>query len=176
MGFPDSCVLLIDAENRKMDLNKRREFLKNTGKVAGFGLFAGAFGSVINSCEQDELPPKPKSGNEIDVDLAKDHPTLLNAGTHKVVTITGLNGEDPVIIKHNADGTFTVIDALCRHQNCNLEIPNSSDGIMTCFCHGATFSFVDGKSIDNKGYSTAKDLKNFTNVYNAAKKLLTITS
>lgn len=159
-----------------MNFNKRREFLKNTGKVAGFGLFAGAFGSVINSCEQDELPPIPKSGNEVDVDIAKDHPELLNPGSHKVALIAGINGTSPVIIKHNADDTFTVMDALCRHQDCNVELPNSSDGIMTCMCHGATFSFVDGKSIDNKGFSAAKDMKNYVNVYNASKKLLTITS
>lgn len=159
-----------------MNFNRRREFLINTGKVAGFGLFAGAFGSIINSCEQDELPPVAKPGNEVDVNIGKDHPTLLTPGSHKVESITGINGGDPVIIKHNADGTFTVMDALCRHQNCNVELPNTSDCIMTCLCHKATFSFVDGKSIDNKGFSTAKDMKNYVNVYNASKKLLTITS
>jgi nitrite reductase/ring-hydroxylating ferredoxin subunit len=159
-----------------MNFNNRREFLKATGKVAGFGLFAGAFGSVVTSCEQDEIPPRPKPGNEVDVDIAKDHPELLSPGSHKVVTIHGINGNDPVIIKHNADGTFIVMDALCRHNNCNVNLPDSSDGIMTCLCHGATFSFVDGKSIDNKGFSTAVDLTNYVNVYDAAKKLLTITS
>ena len=159
-----------------MNFNKRREFLINTGKVVGFGLFAGAFGSIINSCEQDELPPVTKPGNEIDVNIGKDHPELLSPGSHKVVTIIGINNDQAVIIKHNEDDTFTVMDSLCRHQNCDVELPKTSDNIMTCKCHGATFSFVDGKSIDNKGFSAAKDMKNYVNVYNASKKLLTITS
>ncbi|GAB1370609.1 hypothetical protein MASR1M45_06700 [Candidatus Kapaibacterium sp.] len=155
--------------------NKRREFLKATGKVAGFGLFAGAFSSVINSCEQDELPPKPKPGDSFDVDLTQ-YPKLQTPGNHEVLRFDKVNGGDPVIIKHNADGTFTVMDALCRHQNCNVSLPDTSDGLMTCLCHGATFSFVDGKSVDNKGFSTATDMTLYKTEYDAGKKILTISS
>lgn len=154
--------------------NKRREFLLNTGKVAGFGIFAGAFGSVINSCEQDELPPKPKPGDAYDLDLSL-HPELLSPGNHKVLTLDKVNGGEPVIIKHNADGTFLVMDAICRHQACNVELPSSSDGLMVCICHGATFSFTDGKVVDNKGFSVP-DMVIYLTEYDAGKKLLTITA
>jgi nitrite reductase/ring-hydroxylating ferredoxin subunit len=155
--------------------NKRREFLKSTGKVAGFGLFAGAFGSVINSCEQDELPPKPKPGDAYDLDLNL-HSELLSPGGNKVLSLDKINGGDPVLIKHLSDDTFIVMDAICRHQNCNVSIPDTSDGLMVCLCHGAVFSFEDGKVIDNKGFSAAKDMTIFNNVYDATKKLLTISA
>jgi nitrite reductase/ring-hydroxylating ferredoxin subunit len=157
------------------EYNKRRKFLISTGKVAGFGLFAGAFSSVITSCEQDELPPKPPSGLTFEVDL-NVHTELLVAGGFKVLTIPKLNGGDPVVIKHNADDTFLVIDGLCRHQNCNLEMPATVEGSMRCICHSATYSLADGKVIDNKGFSTAVDLASYKNEYNSSKKILTITS
>lgn len=155
--------------------NNRREFLINTGKVAGFGLFAGAFGTVINSCEQDELPPKPKPGDAYDLDLNL-HTELLTPGSHKVLSLDKINSGQPILIKHQADGTFLVMDAICRHQNCNISIPASSNELMVCLCHGATFSYDDGKVVDNKGFSTAKDLIHFKNEYDAAKKLLTISA
>ncbi|MDT3738210.1 MAG: Rieske 2Fe-2S domain-containing protein [Candidatus Kapabacteria bacterium] len=153
--------------------NKRREFLITTGKVAGFGLFAGAFSSVITSCEQDELPPKPKPGESVDLDLTQ-YPTLLVAGSAEVITIEKINGGSPILVKHNADGTFTVMDALCRHQNCNLILPGTSEGMLVCACHQATYSYADGKVIDNKGFATAVDLQNFIAVYDAGKKILNI--
>lgn len=151
--------------------NKRREFLKNTGKVAGFGLFAGAFGSVITSCEQDELPPRPKPGDAFDLDL-NNHPELLTPGNHKVLKEAKVNGGDPFIVKHNADGTFLVMDALCRHQACNVEI-KGNDNLMVCMCHQATFEFSTGKVIDNKGFSVP-DMKVYQTEYDSGKKLLTI--
>ncbi|MBX3045315.1 MAG: Rieske 2Fe-2S domain-containing protein [Candidatus Kapabacteria bacterium] len=154
------------------DINKRREFLKNTGKVAGFGLFAGAFGSMITSCEQDELPPKPISGERVDFDTNL-HPQLSSPGSHKIVKIDKVNGDDPVIVKHNPDSTWLVMDAICRHQACNVELPNSSDGVMTCICHQATFSFTDGKVIDNKGFNVP-DMQVFETEYNSGNKILTI--
>lgn len=157
------------------EYNKRREFLKSSGKVAGFGIFAAAFSSVINSCEQDELPPKPPSGLSFQVDL-NTHPELLAIGGFKVLTIDKLNGGDPVIIKHNPDDTFMVIDGLCRHQNCNLEMPSDPNGNMVCMCHHAVFSLVDGKVVDNKGFSTAADLTHYKTEYNSSNKILTITS
>lgn len=153
--------------------NKRREFLITTGKVAGFGLFAGAFSSVITSCEQDELPAKPKPGESVDLDLTQ-YPNLLAAGTYEVITIAKINGGAPVLVKHNADDTFTVMNALCRHQNCNLILPGTSEGLLVCACHSATYSFTDGKVIDNKGFAAAVDLTNFTAVYDAGKKILNI--
>jgi nitrite reductase/ring-hydroxylating ferredoxin subunit len=152
--------------------SNRREFLKNTGKVAGFGMFAAAFGTVVNSCEQDELPPRPKPGESYDLDLSL-HPELSSPGSHKVLRLDKVNGGDPVIVKHNADGTFFVMDAICRHQTCNVELPDTSDGLMVCLCHQATFSFTDGKVVDNKGYSVP-DMAVFRTEYDASKKLLTI--
>ena len=78
------------------------------------------------------------------------------------------------MVKHNADGTFTVMDALCRHQNCNLILPGTSEGMLVCACHQATYSYADGKVIDNKGFATAVDLQNFIAVYDAGKKILNI--
>ncbi len=151
--------------------NKRREFLITTGKVAGFGLFAGAFSSVITSCEQDELPPKPPPGANIVVDI-NSHPDLLATGTHKLFSHPQLNSGAPVVIKHLENDVFFVMDGVCRHAGGNVEIRTPSND-MRCIVHSAIFSFDNGKVLDNKGLNVP-DMKIFETEYNAANKLLTI--
>jgi nitrite reductase/ring-hydroxylating ferredoxin subunit len=161
-------------ENKKMnEFNKRREFLITTGKVAGFGLFAGAFSSIITSCEQDELPPKPPPGANIVVDI-NSHPEILASGTYKIFSDPKLqlNAGSPVIIKHLENDVFFVMDGVCRHNGGNVDIRTPSND-MICNLHSAIFSFEDGKVLDNKSFNVP-DMKIFETEYNAANKLLTI--
>lgn len=123
--------------------NKRREFLKKTGTVFTFGVFASSFASIINSCEQDEVIPAPEP-ETVDVNLSP-YPALATPGGFALVKVTKKDGTKlDVIIKRIDMTTFVVLDTLCRHQGCTVTLPDSADKDIICYCHNVTFDMNSG--------------------------------
>lgn len=123
--------------------NQRREFLKKTGTVFTFGVFASSFASIINSCEQDEVIPAP-APETVDVNLSP-YTALAAPGGFALVKVTKKDGTKlDVIIKRIDTSTFVVLDTLCRHQGCTVTLPDSADKDIICYCHNVTFDMNSG--------------------------------
>lgn len=123
--------------------NKRREFLKKTGTVFTFGVFATSFASIMNSCEQDEVIPAPEP-ETVDVSLAP-YPQLATPGNFSLVKVTKKDGTKmDVIIKRIDMSTFVVLETICRHMGCTVTLPDSADKDIICNCHNVTFDMNTG--------------------------------
>ena len=130
--------------------NDRREFIKKAGAVFGIGVFGTSFATIINSCERDEVVKYEP--DTVDVDISQ-YPQLANIGGMAKVDVELDNGQiKTIVIRRDSETEFTVLDALCRHQNCIVNLPDSPDGKILCPCHQVTFNFDTGKVIDNKGF------------------------
>lgn len=126
----------------------RRDFILNTTKVVGAGLAISALPQVFQSCESEEVvvvDNRPPDTFYV-LDL-KPHPELLTPGSVKKVKIEGKNQNNPLIITHHKDGTFTVLDSICKHMNCAVDIPANSEGNIVCQCHPNNYSTKDGSLV-----------------------------
>ena len=102
--------------------NDRREFIKKAGAVFGIGVFGTSFATIINSCERDEVVKYEP--DTVDVDISQ-YPQLANIGGMAKVDVELDNGQiKTIVIRRDSETEFTVLDALCRHQNCIVNLPD----------------------------------------------------
>jgi len=119
----------------------RREFLKDI--TLGFGTIAvGTYSlSYLTACEaEDDGPVAPGKGDttaKITVDITKpENKNLATIGG--TIAITG-DKLDPsgILIIRTGEKTVTALSRKCTHKGCT--VPNFSNGVSTCPCHGAKF-------------------------------------
>lgn len=140
--------------------NQRRDFLKKAGTVVGIGVFASAFGSVITSCERDEIVPAPDP-ETIDLDMSK-YPQLATVGAMDIIEIQRKDGSPlKLFLKRASIDHFIVLEALCRHQVGPLVLPSTPEGSLRCVLHSATFNTDTGALINNPTSDTVPDLIKF---------------
>lgn len=121
----------------------RREFIVNNLKMAG-ALTLGTYAvSFLNSCSDSSNPASPNNSNaEITVNIAEAaNSNLQNIGGSIAIAGNDLDGKGILIIRKN-ETEFTALSRNCTHQGCT--IPNFSDGISTCPCHGSKFNTTGG--------------------------------
>lgn len=138
----------------------RRDFLKKAGTVFGVGIFAGAFGSVMTSCERDEIVAAPDP-ETIDLDMSK-YPQVSAVGSMAIIEIQRQDGSPlKLFLKRASEDHYIVLEALCRHQTGPLELPGTPGGSLRCIIHGATFNTDNGALINNPTSDTVPDLIKF---------------
>lgn len=132
----------------KDDKLKRRDFILNTTKLVGAGLAITTIPQVFQSCDSEEVVVvnnvPPDTFYELDL---TPHPELLTPGSVKKVKIEGKNQGNPLIIIHHKDGKFAVLDSICKHMNCAVDAPASSEETINCQCHPNKYSTVDGNLV-----------------------------
>ncbi len=97
--------------------------------------------SYLTACEdEDDGPVAPGTGDPtaiITVDISKSENSNLTkvGGT---IAITG-NKLDPsgILIVRTEEMSVTALNRKCTHQGCT--VPNFSNGVSTCPCHGSKF-------------------------------------
>jgi Rieske Fe-S protein len=156
--------------------NERREFIKKAGAVAAFGVFASSFASVINSCEQDQVKPAPaiKDPETVDVDIIK-FPALQTNGGSVATTVELKSGEKVSIYIHRIDDTnFSVLDPICKHAGCPVNLPSAPGADMICPCHDVHFSAVTG-AVTNSPIGAVNPMKTYKVFkYDAATNILKV--
>jgi nitrite reductase/ring-hydroxylating ferredoxin subunit len=140
-------------KKESIDTN-RRNFLKKTAGVVGFGIVATSFMPFLTSCEQDETPPKPDEGFFQEVNIAQ-YSQLSSPGGMLKITLQGINAGSPIVIYRFTEGAFLVLDGLCRHRNAELELPTAAHGELVCSLHKVTFSPETGEIINLNGQSAS---------------------
>lgn len=149
-----------------MEKNKdRRNFMKKAGTFLGLGILAPTIGTVATSCERDEVqvidPPPPTT---YDIDL-NEYPALKTVGGDAAFSLDLIdeNGEVyqklSIVAKRASEDEFWVLDALCRHQGCDVILPDSPDGDLVCPCHNVDFSFETGEVTNKPISDPVPDLK-----------------
>ncbi|GEM_PF-2948130 len=154
--------------------SNRRDFLLNTTKVIGAGLAIAAVPQLFTACESEELVTDMNTNvtTFYVLDLTP-HPELLVPGSIKKVKIDGKNADNPIVITHHKDGSFSVVNSICPHMNCAVNLPTDTDSTLACQCHPNHYSTVDGKYVGGpfQGYN----LKQYAvGKFDEAKKTLEI--
>jgi Rieske Fe-S protein len=149
-----------------MDKNKdRRSFIKKAGAFIGLGVLTPAIGTVVTSCEKDEVqiidPPPPST---YDINL-NDYPALKTVGGDATFSLDLVDEDGNVyqklncVAKRAGEDEFWVLDSLCRHQGCDVILPDSPDGDLVCPCHNVSFDFETGVVTDKPISDAVPDLK-----------------
>lgn len=124
--------------------NKRRDFIKKTGTVFTFGVFASTFSSVINSCDKNEIAPAPDPVT-VDIDITK-YPNLMIPGNFQLIELNLEGGrKQKIIINRIDDNNFVALDTICKHQGCEVTPPDSPTKDIMCYCHNVSFDLKNGK-------------------------------
>lgn len=154
--------------------SNRRDFLLNTTKVIGVGMAIATIPQVFTGCESEEVVTIVNTqANTFYVFDLTPHPELLVPGSIKKVKIEGKNADNPLIITHHKNGSFSVVDSICPHMNCAVDLPTDTDSTLVCQCHPNNYSTVDGKYVGGpfQGYN----LKQYqVGKFDAVKKTLEI--
>ncbi len=144
--------------------NNRREFLKKSGMVVGFGLMLPVLPSFLSSCSSNSTGP-----TEITVKIS-DYPGLSVNGTPVFVSQSGFNSGSPVIVTRVSSSVFTIYSAKCTHEGATVNLPSGST--IRCSQHGAVFSAADGSVISGPANSP---LQKFNGTYDSVNNTLLIS-
>lgn len=140
--------------------NNRRKFIKSAGAFIGIGVLTPTLGTVVSSCERDEVEvvePAPPATYDINLN---DYPALKTVGGDANASVTLNNGDElGLVIKRASEDEFYVLDSLCRHQGCTVGLPDSPTGDLVCPCHSVKFSFKTGLVTDKPISDAVPDLK-----------------
>jgi nitrite reductase/ring-hydroxylating ferredoxin subunit len=148
----------IDSKDKTED---RRSFLKQASTLIGVGIALPAIGGMFASCEKHEIPVVvPEKGYSID--LAK-YPALQTVGGAEKVKIKGANAGNNVIIRRTSETEFSIVDSICPHVGCEVNLPVGGGTDLVCPCHMVEFSALDGSVTKNpiSGSWSSVPLKKF---------------
>lgn len=158
--------------------NKRRDFLKKSTGFIGLSILGVSAATGIPGCEKSEVSVSPEPETyEINVTT---YPALAATGGIVQMYLKLNDGSEKNLMlirkaQKNDKDDFTVLEAVCRHQNCSVTSPASLDDLIVCNCHGAKYSVDDGKLIDANGISGVPDLIKFVVFdFDAAKNILKV--
>lgn len=129
--------------------NERRDALKKIGTGIGLFISLPIAGSLFNSCEQEE-GPLISDIKSLDVNISEHQELTEIGGSARLVDDTFTIFITAVRISDNEIKTF---NSQCTHQGCTVGLPQNLE-IMTCPCHSAGFSPVDGSVINKPNDGT----------------------
>lgn len=163
--------------------DKRREFLKTSGKLAGIGLCTCVFGSIIAACDNDgetvAVPEQPKPENYPVINIASISALSAVGGIMMMVVKDKenkpVNSGNPLIIYRIEQNKFIVLSSLCRHAGFVVSLPSSPGGDLICPAHSAAFDSDNGSTTSNGTVSGAvPPLLKYNSLFDAEKNELTI--
>ena len=148
--------------------SNRRDFIKSSMTIIGFGLLASSASTLLSSCEKSEnTTNNPPS--KITLNLS-DYPELTQVNSFAFPIIPGKNAGMPIIIIRNTETEFIVLTSKCSHQGCQVGKPDMTNKSITCPCHGSKYN-LQGGIINGP---TTSPLKKFNSTYNSANNTLEI--
>ena len=156
----------MDNENSKTD---RRNFIIQAGTILGLSIVSSSMPGFLTSCKQYDNPASADVKKEINV---TNYPQLQNDFGAVKIKFDGLNGNMPVIVIRKSAGNFIALTSVCTHQGCEVNIPDTASGTISCPCHGSKYSESNGSVINGPASSP---LKQFPTSYDSATNILTIT-
>jgi cytochrome b6-f complex iron-sulfur subunit len=145
---------------------ERRNFLKQSGILLGISLTSIVLPGLLSSCSNSTSPTN-NSTNPIKL---ADYPALLNVNGSVKITISGKNGGKPMIVLRESPSQFSVLSTVCKHQGCEVDLPDSSK-VIHCPCHGSQYSADDGAVLQGP---TTQPLDKLNWSFDSANNLLTI--
>lgn len=157
-----------------MNDKSRRDFLRSATTSIGLALSAPAIAALLASCETDETLSVP-TGKRVTLDVSL-FPELAAVGGIVSTAIVDLNDSNPVFVSRVADSAFVVFSTICTHQACQVGLPMGHGMHCICPCHGAMYSFTDGKVLRQPNTGSATDLPKFASEFNSGTNILTITA
>ena len=113
----------------------RREFISTISKsAAALAVLAPVLGSGVRAMSRSvPLGTKP-----ITLDLTdNNYKSLAEIGGAIKIPDT-FDGGKPIIVTRTSETTVAAFSSKCTHWGCELPLP--SNGVMTCPCHGATYT------------------------------------
>jgi nitrite reductase/ring-hydroxylating ferredoxin subunit len=134
---------------------QRRMFLQQAGAMLGISVCAASMTSLLSSCEKDESKIVTQGGT-VELSVAS-YSDLKNVGGAVKTIFPAYNQSKPVIITRVSETTFLAVSSVCNHQGCEVTLPKSPGGAITCYfednkCgHGAEFSFATGAQTKGPG-------------------------
>lgn len=128
--------------------NERRQFLIKAGKIAGLAVSMPVAASFISSCEQNEDPIPAPPPSTVPVDLSR-YPAIAAAGGVVKILIPGKNNNNSIVISRLDNNQFSVVDSICQHAGCEVDLPFGESNELKCPCHFVTFSKLDGQIVKN---------------------------
>ncbi|MDD3125483.1 MAG: Rieske (2Fe-2S) protein [Candidatus Kapabacteria bacterium] len=173
------------------ELEQRRNFLKNSGKIIVGAACYSTMSAILTSCESYTELVTPSQGIDkivnIDTDLTFPKPLTQalfeKKGFGAQIRFPDVNYGIPLILVRIDDNTIACYSSLCSHANCfgdELSIPKGyyeSDSLkgyrlITCGCHGSQFDpFQNGKAVTGPA---EKSLKRYPTEFDKETRLLTI--
>jgi Rieske Fe-S protein len=129
-------------------IEERRNFIKKAGMALGAGIALTSVTGMLNSCEHDEssIPKPPPVTTNIDINK---YPALNTVGNSIKIVIPKKNNNAPMIFTRVDDNTISVIDSVCTHAGCEVNLPSNTSNEMLCPCHFVVFSKIDGTILKN---------------------------
>ena len=122
-------------------------------RVLAIAAVTGAGGALVAACGGGGSSGSASGGSSSGAGGASSNPAPASSAgaalvaTAKVPVNGGVILDGPkIVVTQPAAGTFKAFTAICTHQNCTVGAVK--DGVITCFCHGSTYSAADG-SVEN---------------------------
>lgn len=129
--------LNIDKPNKS-----RRKFIKELAVGLGYVAVGSFTLSSLNSCSGVVNPTSPNPNAKIAIDITKPENKAL-ATVGETIAITGNELDSSgMLIERSGQNTVTAFSRTCTHRGCT--IPNFSNGISSCPCHGSQFNTSGG--------------------------------
>jgi Rieske Fe-S protein len=112
----------------------RRQVLVTGGVVAAAAVVTAACGSSSGSTDAGSPSSSGSSGSS-------------GGGTQVATSDVPVGGgmiltDQKVVVTQPSAGEYKAFTAVCTHQGC--VVASVADGVITCPCHGSTFSIADG--------------------------------
>lgn len=139
---------------RKAVVSRRRVLLAG-GAVAGVGVLAACGGAGSSSSTTGASPTGAASPTAASPTAASPTGAASSAATGAGGTVLGptsqvpvgggaifTSGDQKIVVTQPSTGVFEGFSAVCPHEGCNCNAV--SDGVISCPCHGSTFSITDG--------------------------------
>ncbi len=130
--------------NKKNQQPERRNFLVQAASMLGVAVCSTALSSMLASCDYDITRPTDIANQPgIDIDLNVET-SLQTVGGSIRKTYGSFNGGRNIVIIRTSETEFLVVTAVCTHQGCDINLPQSPGANLVCPCHGAQFSSATG--------------------------------
>lgn len=120
----------------------RRKFIKELAFGLGYVAVGSFTLSSLNSCSGIVNPTSTNPNAIIKIDITKpENKALATVGGTIAITGNELDTSGMLIERSGRD-TVTALSRTCTHRGCT--IPNFSNGISSCPCHGSQFNTSGG--------------------------------
>ncbi|MEO8329635.1 MAG: Rieske (2Fe-2S) protein [Candidatus Nanopelagicales bacterium] len=112
------------------------------------GAALAGVGLALAGCGKDgDTSPTADAGNTgsnppTESPSPSESDSVALAATADIPVHGGIIVDDKVVVTQPEQGTFKAFSAICTHQGC--VVSGVADGVISCPCHGSTYSAEDG--------------------------------